>query len=89
MRDTMGARAAGRGRVLLAVLRRPALWPTAARQLRRSARRGWWRRPPFLPVPSADYVRFRLLTQYGDHASTPAAEDVVAYLEWCRRWPAP
>ena len=39
------------------------------RQLRRSARRDWWRRPPFLPVPSADYVCFRLITQYGDPAA--------------------
>ena len=47
------------------------------RQLRRAARRGWWRRPPFLPLPSADYVRFRLLTQYGDDDATPTADDVV------------
>jgi hypothetical protein len=70
-----------------AVVRRPSLWPTAIRQLRRSARRGWWRRPPFLPLPSADYIRFRLLTQYGDTAATPTADDVVAYLQWSRRWP--
>ncbi|HET9546843.1 MAG TPA: hypothetical protein VFO97_03365 [Desertimonas sp.] len=72
-----------------AVLRHPGLWPIAVRQLRRSARRDWWRRPPFLPVPSADYVGFRLITQYGDPAAQPAAEDVVAYLRWCRDWPAP
>ncbi len=58
--------------VAVAVLRNPALWPTAARQLRRTARRGWWWRPPFLPLPSADYVRFRLLTQYGDAADSDA-----------------
>ncbi len=73
--------------VALAVLRNPALWPTAARQLRRTARRGWWRRPPFLPLPSAEYVRFRLLTQYGD-AAAPTRDDVVSYLRWCRDWPA-
>ena len=73
--------------VAMAVLRSPALWPTAARQLRRSARRGWWRRPPFLPLPSADYVRFRLLTQYGE-ATAPSPDDVVRFLRWCRDWPA-
>lgn len=71
----------------LAVLRHPPLWPTAARQLRRTARRGWWRRPPFLPLPSTDFVQFRLLTQYGD-AATPTHGDVVSYLRWCRDWPA-
>jgi hypothetical protein len=74
--------------VAVAVLRHPTLWPTAARQLRRAACRDWWRRPPFLPVPSADYVRFRLLTQYGDGAANPTPEDVVSYLRWCREWPA-
>jgi hypothetical protein len=70
-----------------ALLRRPSLWPTAMRQARRCARRGWWRRPPFVPVPSRDYIRFRLLTQYGDGDAAPRAEDVVRYLEWCRGWP--
>lgn len=66
-----------------AVLRRPSLWPTAVVQVRRLARRGWWRRAPFLPLPPADYLRFRLETQYGgDQVPEPA--DVVTYLEWCR-----
>ena len=75
--------------VALTVLRHPGLWPTAVRQLRRSVRRGWWRRPPFFPLPSSEYVRFRLLTQYGDRTARPAPDDVVAYLRWCREWPAP
>jgi hypothetical protein len=66
---------------------RPALWPIAARQLRRTVPRGWWRHRPFLPVPPAEYLRFRLLTQYGDdwHALDPA--DVLDYLSWCRTQP--
>jgi hypothetical protein len=75
--------------VVRAVLGQPELWPTALRQVRRASRRRWWRRPPFLPVPSAEYLRFRLLTQYGDGDATPTAEDVVRYLRWCRDWPAP
>ena len=71
------------------VLRHPALWPTAVRQVGRTAKRDWWRRAPFLPVPSTDYVRFRLLTQYGDGAASPTPDDVVSYLRWCRDWPAP
>ncbi|MDQ1517421.1 MAG: hypothetical protein QOE80_3251 [Actinomycetota bacterium] len=68
-----------------AVLRRPALWPTAARQALRLARPGWWRRPPFLPLPDPDYVRFRLQTAYGS-TGTPAGDDLVAYLSWCREF---
>jgi hypothetical protein len=65
------------------VLGRPHLWSTAARQGRRLARPGWWRRAPFLPLPDADYLRFRFETQYGlDGRPDPA--DVVLYLEWCR-----
>lgn len=73
-------------RVVGAVARRPALWPTAVRQWRRTVAREWWRRRPFLPVPDAAYVRFRTVTQYGDadHALDP--DDVLNYLAWCREW---
>ncbi|MSO78388.1 MAG: hypothetical protein EXQ79_02140 [Acidimicrobiia bacterium] len=67
----------------LSVVCRPALWPTALRQLTRSSRPRWWRRPPFLPIPDRAYVRFRLETQYGTHGA-PASRDLVTYLEWCR-----
>lgn len=73
-------------RALAAVARRPTLWPTAIRQARRTAAPGWWRRKPFLPVPGGDYLRFRLLTQYGDADAHPQARDLVAYLEWCQRY---
>jgi hypothetical protein len=67
---------------VLLVAGRPALWPVAARQGFRLARPRWWRRPPFLPVPDREYLRFRFETQYG---RAPAdARDLVTYLEWCR-----
>ena len=66
-----------------AVVRRPHLWSTAARQGRRLARPGWWRHPPFLPVPDPEYLAFRLETQYGADGR-PDSRDVVTYLEWCR-----
>ena len=69
-----------------AVARRPDLWVTALRQARRTAPSGWWRQRPFLPVPSGEYLRFRLQTQYGDADATPDPSDVVSYLEWCRAW---
>jgi hypothetical protein len=67
----------------LAVARRPRLWGTAVAQAGRLAGPGWWRRPPFVPVPSRAYLHHRLETQYG-HNHEPEPDDVVAYLEWCR-----
>ena len=72
-------------RAVLPVVRRPDLWPTAARQALRLARPRWWRTPPFLPLPDRDYVRFRLQTAYGSEGS-PARDDLVAYLTWCRQF---
>lgn len=72
--------------ILAAVARRPRLWATAVRAMRRTAPTGWWRRPPFLPLPSDDYLAFRLVTQYGDPTARPTAHDVVNYLSWLRQW---
>jgi hypothetical protein len=65
------------------LVRRPGLWPTALRQAGRLARPRWWRRPPFLPLPDPDYLRFRLETQYGATGRIEPG-DLVVYLEWCR-----
>ena len=73
-------------RVGAALATRPELWLTAYRQLRRLAAPGWWRRPPFLPLPSPGYLRFRMATQYGDAGHRPEPADVINYLAWCRRW---
>lgn len=73
---------------LPAVLAHPTLWPTALRQARRLAPARWWRRPPFLPVPDAAYLRFRLETAYGGTGERgPDGADVVTYLRWCRDLP--
>jgi hypothetical protein len=72
-------------RAAAALLVRPGLWFTAARQLVRLAPRGWWRRWPLLPLPDPAYMRFRLVTQYGDPDRAPEPDDVIAYLQWCRR----
>jgi len=73
-------------RAVFAVARRPSLWSTAVRQVRRTAAPRWWARPPFVPRPPDDYLRFRLLTQYGDPEHPPEPADVVNYLAWCKRW---
>lgn len=71
-----------------AILRRPSLWATAVAQLFSLARPRWWRRAPFLPVPDAAYLRFRMMTVYGgDGSALGPSEDVVDFLSWCRTWP--
>ena len=72
------------GPAALAVLRRPDLWWTAVRQVRLLAAPGWWHRRPWLPLPDRDYLRFRLVTQYGAPAHAPEPADVVASLHWGR-----
>jgi hypothetical protein len=70
---------------LAAVARHPGLWRTGLRQLAVLAAPGWWRRRPFLPLPSPDYLRFRLQTAYGGAGDRrPEPDDLVAYLRWCR-----
>lgn len=66
------------------LLRHPSLWATAVRSAFRLACPGWWRRQPFLPLPDADYLRFRMETQYGSDGN-PEPEDLITYLRWVRR----
>ena len=47
-------------------------------------RREWYRHPPFLPVPPAEYVRWRMYTAYGDEAAVPPIEDVLNFARWRR-----
>ncbi|MFV0315678.1 MAG: hypothetical protein ACK5O2_01790 [Microthrixaceae bacterium] len=72
-------------RVVLAVAARPTLWPTATVMALRLAAPRWWRRAPFVPLPPTDYLRFRLVTNYGPRAPSPrrVAADVLTYLRWC------
>ena len=48
-------------------------------------RRHWWRRPPFLPVPSREYLRWRMYTAYGDEGAVPPLRDVMRFARWRRR----
>jgi len=48
----------------------------------RFRRRDWYRRPPFLPLPARDYVRWRMYTAYGDYDAIPSVEDVIRYARW-------
>jgi hypothetical protein len=65
--------------------RRPSLWSIALVESIAMAPRGWWHRWPPAPVPSARWLAFRMETAYGDKGARPRSDDVVAWLEWCRR----
>lgn len=47
-------------------------------------RRRWWSRPPFLPVPDREYLRWRMYTAYADEAAVPPAQDVIRFARWRR-----
>lgn len=66
------ARAAVRPRLAVALLR--VAW--------RFRSRHWYRRFPFLPLPAAEYVRWRMHTAYGDSDTVPPADDVIRYALW-------
>ena len=68
------------------VLRRPDLWAEAVRALLAHRSLRWWSRPPFLPLPDQRYLAWRRETAYGDPAARIDPADLVAYLEWSRRF---
>jgi hypothetical protein len=77
-------------KVAVPVLIRPGLWRIAIVQCGRMAPQHWWKRSPFLPVPRADFLEFRLVTQYGGNLESARSAiepgDVVKYLQWCKQW---
>jgi hypothetical protein len=46
--------------------------------------RDWLRRPPFLPLPPPDYMRWRMFTIYGDEDAVPPVADVLRFARWRR-----
>lgn len=71
---TLGLRAAASPRLALDLLR--LAWSFRARD--------WWRRPPFLPLPPLEYLRWRMFTAYGDENAVPPIADVVNFARWRR-----
>ena len=65
-------------------LRRPRVAADLLGVAWRFRARNWWRRPPFLPLPDGEYLRWRMHTAYGDHDAVPPADDVVRYARWSR-----
>lgn len=76
-------------RLFLALAPRAAVRPGLAVDLLRVAwrfrARDWWRQAPFLPLPPAEYVRWRMYTAYGDEEAVPTAQEVIRYARWVGR----
>lgn len=68
-------------------LRNPAIGVALARVGWRFRRRGWYKRFPFLPLPSTEYLRWRMHTAYARADAVPPAEDVIRYARWAAREP--
>ncbi len=54
---------------------RPDIWPAAIRL-------GW--RLRMRPDPA--YMKFRMVTMYGDADAQPQIHDLINYLKWCKAW---
>lgn len=76
------------GALLATLTWRAVLSPRLALDLLKTAwafrRLDWWRRPPFLPLPDATYLRWRMYTAYGDEAAVPPVDDLVRFVRWRR-----
>lgn len=71
--------------VARAALARPDMIPDLLGAAWAFRRRGWYRRPPFLPLPSRRYLRWRVETAYGDPDAVPSPGEVREFLRWARR----
>lgn len=67
-----------------ALARRPAIWPTAARAAIALVPRRWWARWPPLPLPDAEWMRFRWETAFGAPDRRAEPGELIDWLEWCR-----
>ena len=66
-------------------LRRPRIVPNLLRAAWAFRARAWYRRAPFLPLPSRSYMRWRMETAYGDPDARPTLDEMERYLAWTAR----
>lgn|GEM_PF-6659403 len=45
----------------------------------------WYLKPPWLPLISKKWIRFRLTTMYGAQGML-TFKDLISYLDWVRRY---
>jgi hypothetical protein len=74
-------------RLTLRGIRHPATGAALVRVGWRFRARGWYARFPFLPLPSRDYLKWRMYTAYGNEDIVPPADDIVRYARWAVRSP--
>ncbi len=67
---------------ILIALKRPRLWPALISAAWAFRPRGWYRKAPFLPLPSKPYMRWRLETAYGDPDAVPPAVEIERFVTW-------
>ncbi|MXW17838.1 MAG: hypothetical protein F4139_15665 [Gemmatimonadetes bacterium] len=67
---------------LLVALRRPRLWPALLSGAWAFRSKDWYRKAPFLPLPSKAYMRWRLETAYGEPDAVPPADEIARFVTW-------
>lgn len=72
-------------RMAALAFRRPRMIPTMLGAAWAFRARDWYRRAPFLPVPPASYMRWRMETAFGDAEAVPSLDDLERYLSWTAR----
>jgi hypothetical protein len=67
------------------LLRHPQTAPVVTLAAWRLRRRAWWRRAPFLPLPSSQYWEFRMATANGSSGAPMTGRAVVEAATWSQR----
>ncbi len=79
MRNGMGSFYVGLGKL---AVRRPWLIPIMLGTAWAFRTNRWYRQPPFLPLPSKAYMRWRMETAYGKGFKVVPTADLERYLRW-------
>ena len=69
-------------RLVGTAIRQPSLIPALLEAAWAFRSNGWYRRPPFLPIPSKAYMRWRMETAYGDPDAVPPNTELERYIRW-------
>jgi hypothetical protein len=67
------------------LLLRPADLIAVIRTAWRFRRRAWFTKPPFLPVPPQEYIRWRMYTAYGTEEAVPTSYELIRFARWATR----
>jgi hypothetical protein len=67
------------------LLAQPADAGVLVRALWRLRATNWWRRAPFLPLPSRAYWHFRLATATGSLKGSTNVREIVEFAKWSDR----